>query len=290
MWISVNLPAEWKVIGCTWVCCIKQNLEGDVKLKVQLVTQEFPQIPGLDVFNTFAPIICTDSVCMLLAIGTECNMEMHQFDIVGAYLNADLKEDIYMCQPPSYKDGMHKVLQLQKALYGLKQGGWKWNIHFNWVMVNELGFQWLNSNSCVYLQQDKHGLMVIGVHVDDMIAHTDTTSLMDVFTAGLTKHVKITNLGIPSLLFGLEISCDRPPHMLSICQLQYILCVLEQFSMANLNPVSTPFNPHVKLVKTPDDADLSEMCDVLYQVVIGSLMYTALGTQPDISYTVQVLS
>ena len=226
---------------------------------------------------------------MLLAIGTECNMEMHQFDVVSVYLNADLEEEIYMHQPPGYKDGMCKVLQLQKALYRLKQGSWKWNIHFNWIMVNKLGFQWLNSNPCIYLQQDKHGLTIVGVHIDDMIMLTDSTGLMDAFAAGLAKCVKITNLGMPSLLLRLEISCNRPSHMLSICQLQYILHVLEWFSMADANPVSTPLNPNIKLVKTPNNTDLSEMHNVPYQVVIGSLMYTALGTQPDISYAVQVL-
>ena len=112
MWISVDLPAERKAIGCTWVYRIKENLKGDVKLKARLVAQGFSQIPGLDVFDTFAPVIRTNSVCMLLAIGMECNMEMHQFDIVSVYLNADLKEEIYMGQPPSYEDGMHKVLWL----------------------------------------------------------------------------------------------------------------------------------------------------------------------------------
>ena len=227
---------------------------------------------------------------MLLVIGTEHNMEMHQFDVVSAYLNADLEEKIYMRQPPGYEDSMRKVLRLQKALYGLKQGSRKWNIHFNQIMVNELGFQWLNSDPCVYIWQDKHGLTIIGVHVDDMIALADTTSLMDVFAASLAKHIKITSLGMPSLLFRLKISHDRPSRTLSICQLQYILHVLEQFSMADTNAVSTPLNPNIKLVKTPDDADLSEMRNMPYQVAIGSLMYAALGTQPDISYTVQALS
>ena len=40
-WISVDLPAERKVIGCTWVYHIKENLEGDVKLKARLVAQGF---------------------------------------------------------------------------------------------------------------------------------------------------------------------------------------------------------------------------------------------------------
>ncbi|PIL28276.1 hypothetical protein GSI_09564 [Ganoderma sinense ZZ0214-1] len=289
-WSMVDLPTDRKAIGCTWVYRIKENLEGEVKFKARLVAQGFSQIPGYDVFDTFAPVIRTDSVRTLLAIGTERNMEMRQFDVVGAYLNADLDEEIYMRQPPGYEDGTRKVLRLQKALYGLKQGGRKWNIHFNRIMVDELGFRRLNSDPCVYLRQDKHGLTIVGVHVDNMIALADTTALMDAFAAGLAKRVKITDLGMPSLLLGLEISRDRPSRTLSICQSQYILRVLERFGMADANPVSTPLDPNIKLVKTPDDADLSEMRDVPYQAAIGSLMYAALGTRPDISYAVQALS
>nr|VWP01437.1 Cytochrome P450 3A13 [Ganoderma boninense] len=195
-----------------------------------------------------------------------------------------------MYQPPGYKDGTCKALQLCKALYGLKQGGRNWNIYFNRIMVNKLGFQWLNFDPCIYLWQDKHGLTIVGVHIDNMIALADTTGLMDSFTTGLAKHVKITDLSMPSLFLGIEILHNHSSCMLSICQYQYILRVLKHFSMADANPISTPLNPNVKLVKTPDNADLSEMGDVLYQAAIGSLMYAALGTWPDISYAVQVLS
>ncbi|OJT04063.1 Copia protein [Trametes pubescens] len=49
-------------------------------------------------------------------------------------------------------------------------------------------------------------------------------------------------------------------------------------------------DPNVRLLKEPDDADLSEMRDIPYQAAIGTLMYAALGTRPDISYAVQALS
>ncbi len=48
---------------------------------------------------------------------------LHQYDIIGAYLNADLNEEIYMRHPPGYEDGTGAVVHLHKALYGLKQGG-----------------------------------------------------------------------------------------------------------------------------------------------------------------------
>jgi len=48
-------------------------------------------------------------------------------DVVGAYLNGELAEEIYMKQIPGYEDGSNKVLHLKKTLYGLKQAGQVWN-------------------------------------------------------------------------------------------------------------------------------------------------------------------
>jgi hypothetical protein len=57
--------------------------------------------------------------------------------------------------------------------------------------------------------------------------------------------------------------------------------------MTDSHPVSTPLDLNVKLMKTLE----SEHYDILdYQSAIGSLMYTAVGMQPDISFMVQTLS
>lgn len=60
--------------------------------------------------------------------------------------------------------------------------------------------------------------------------------------------------------------------------------------MTDYKTVTTPLDPHVKLMKTPGNVDTSNMTDKPYQALIGSLMYAALGTCPDISYAVQTLS
>ncbi len=124
-----DLPAGRKPIGCRWVYRLKRDSDGRiVRYKARLVAQGFSQAPGLDYFETFAPVIRTDSLRLLLAIAAERNMELAQFDVVGAYLNADLDEEIYMRQPPGYEEGSSPIVRLRKALYGLKQAGRQWNL------------------------------------------------------------------------------------------------------------------------------------------------------------------
>ena len=78
-------------------------------------------------------------------------MKIHQMDVVGAYLNSDLTEEIYMKQPVGYEDGTSRVFRLHKGLYGLKQAGHAWNIHLNTVLTTELGFTCLEADPCVYI-------------------------------------------------------------------------------------------------------------------------------------------
>ncbi|KAJ3017425.1 hypothetical protein NUW54_g585 [Trametes sanguinea] len=129
----------------------------------------FSQAPRLDYFKTFAPVICMDLLRLLLTIAAKRDMELAQFDGIGAYLNADLDEEIYMQQPPRYEEGSSPVVWLHKALYRLKQAGRQWNHHINKVLTSNLGFQWLNSNWYVYLKKSPKVLTIIKMHVDDMI-------------------------------------------------------------------------------------------------------------------------
>ncbi len=120
----VPLLADQKIIGCQWVLTTKQNTDGEIiKFKARLVTQGFSQIPGMDFDETFSLVMQLESFQILLAITIQLDLEIHQMDIVGAYLNGKLIEEIYMKQIPGYEDGSNKVLRLRKTLYGLKQVG-----------------------------------------------------------------------------------------------------------------------------------------------------------------------
>ena len=71
-------------------------------------------------------------------------------DVVGAYLNGELNETIYMEQPPGYEDGTGRVCKLLRPLYGLKQSGAIWNKKLNSEFLN-LHFRRLLSDQCVYI-------------------------------------------------------------------------------------------------------------------------------------------
>jgi hypothetical protein len=97
--------------------------------KARLIAQGFTQIKGLDYTDTFTPIAKYDTVRALLSMVAKFDLELDQMDVKTTFLNGQLDEEIYMCQPPGFEDPEHPdwVWKLLKAIYGLKQAGRQWN-------------------------------------------------------------------------------------------------------------------------------------------------------------------
>ena len=68
---------------------------------------------------------------MFLAYVIQRGFTVYQMDVKSAFLNRELKEEVYVEQPPGFeeRDGTDKVYRLKKALYGLKQAPRAWMIH-----------------------------------------------------------------------------------------------------------------------------------------------------------------
>jgi hypothetical protein len=77
----------------------------------------------VDYDDAFAPMARMESVRVLLALVAQKGWRIHHMDVKSAFLNSDLKEEVYVQQPLGYavtgEEG--KVYRLRKALYGLRQ-------------------------------------------------------------------------------------------------------------------------------------------------------------------------
>jgi hypothetical protein len=120
----VDLPAGQKPIGLKWVYKLKKDSSGAiVKHKARLVVKVYVQREGIDFDEVFAPVARLDSVRLLLALAAQEGWLVHHLDVKSAFLNGELKEEVYVVQPPGFvkKGREHKVYKLDKALYGLRQ-------------------------------------------------------------------------------------------------------------------------------------------------------------------------
>eukprot|EP00253_Pinus_taeda_P017397 PITA_17397 len=128
-WDLVELPKNKTPIGCKWLFKPKMNADGSIeKLKSRVVAKGYSQQEGIDFDDTFAPVAKLNTIRMLISLATKCNWELHQLDVKSAFLNGDLKEEIYLVQPEGFvmQGQEHLVCRLKKALYGLKQAPRSW--------------------------------------------------------------------------------------------------------------------------------------------------------------------
>lgn len=161
-WSLVKLPNDRTPIGCKWVYRKKEDETGNVsRFKARLVAQGFRQRQGIDYDTVFAPVATHNTLRILLTIAGYKQMMVHHVDVKSAYLNGQLKEEIYMYQPKGFvvPGKEHLVCKLQRSLYGLKQAARVWNetIH---ALLLELGFMQSSADPCLYTKKLTGGRMM----------------------------------------------------------------------------------------------------------------------------------
>jgi hypothetical protein len=123
-WELVDLPPGFRAIRLKWVYKVKRDeRRNTVRYKARLVAKGYVQRAGVDYDEVFAPVARLESVRLMLAVAAHHSWEVHHMDVKSAFLNGELKEEVYVAQPAGFviKGAEHKVLRLRKALYGLKQ-------------------------------------------------------------------------------------------------------------------------------------------------------------------------
>ncbi|GJX40461.1 retrovirus-related pol polyprotein from transposon TNT 1-94 [Tanacetum coccineum] len=83
---------------------------------------------GIDFEESFAPVARIEAIRIFIANVVSKNMTIYQMDVKTAFLNDELKEEVYVSQLEGFVDPDHPthVYRLKKALYGLKQAPRAW--------------------------------------------------------------------------------------------------------------------------------------------------------------------
>jgi len=82
---------------------------------------------GIYYFETFVPLVKISSIRILLVVSKNTDWIIHQMDVVSAFLNGDLDDEVYMHHPKDLIHNQGLFCKLQKALYVLKQSLRAWN-------------------------------------------------------------------------------------------------------------------------------------------------------------------
>ena len=94
----------------------------------------------------------------LISLATKHNWKIHRLDVKTAFLNGDLKEEVYLVQPEGFikKVQEHLVCRLRKALYGLKYAPRSWYVKIDSFIYHK-GFVKSKSDPNTYIKKDEDG-------------------------------------------------------------------------------------------------------------------------------------
>lgn len=287
VWEIVDRPQNSPVVGGRWHFKLKLNPDGSInKHKARYVAKGYTQTEGVDFNETYAPTGRLASFRVLVAVAAAKGWGIEQMDAIAAFLNSDLKEEIFLELPEGYDEerANGKVARLKKALYGLKQSAKCWSDEVKDKFIS----MWLTQNphdACLWYRKSRDGKeTLIYLHVDDMaITGDDIENIKGI----LKTKWRMEDLGPAHCVVGIEIH-STPTGGFSLSQAAMIQTVLERFRVEDCKPASTPFPGGIKIGRA-SEAEVQEFkaSTLPYNSLVGSLMYIAQGTRPDISYAVR---
>nr|GFB02543.1 hypothetical protein [Tanacetum cinerariifolium] len=118
-----------------WIKAMQEELNEFERLKnkARLVAQGYRQEEGIDFEESFALIARLEAIRIFLAYAVHKNMVVYQMDVKTAFLNGNLREEVYVIQPDGFVDQDNPnhvprgifINQSKNALESLKKYGFE---------------------------------------------------------------------------------------------------------------------------------------------------------------------
>ncbi|KAM8701348.1 hypothetical protein ACLKA7_001844 [Drosophila subpalustris] len=322
-WQIVERPSDRKVIGNKMVFQTKDDGSSTGKKKARLVAKGYAQKPGEDFHETYSPVARFTSVRLLAALSAEFDMEIHQMDVVTAYLNGELEEKVFMNIPENFNEFMKKlesgakigsnqqrpaseyinaanqwrkalkemrdpVCLIKRALYGLRQSGLRWYWKLT-TKLQEIGLVATEQDPCLFVKRQKGKLLIVTIYVDDLLLASNHPEWLQQTKTHLSQAFKMKDFGAVKTCLGIEFEQNKEKHQVFLSQEKYINAILKRFGMTDCKPALTPIESK-SVLRRPDEPNEDEMRKYPYQNLIGSLMFLSVTTRPDIAYAVNFMS
>jgi hypothetical protein len=282
---AVPLPPGARPLPGLWVFTRKR----DGSPKARFCVGGHRQIMGRDYFpnKNYCAVLSSRDNRILLALAAAEGYTVYQTDVVQAFLHGKLDDvDIYIHPPARYPCPFGMVLKLLKAIYGLIQAPVKFKQEvIDWFKGN--GYIAANDAQTIWIKRDKVGVIIHALYADDFLHFTNNKVLYQDFQKQFRKRFDVKT-GTVGVYLGNQISVDHGKLTVDLNQTEYVRELLERFKLTNCLPVSTPMVQRLSALNSGEKLSAEEQ--VLYRNMVGSLLYLACWSRPDISFAVSELS
>ncbi|GKC49422.1 putative ribonuclease H-like domain-containing protein [Tanacetum coccineum] len=247
VWKLVDLPNGKRVIGTKWVFRNMKDERG-------IVIRNKARIEAIRLFLAYASFM---------------GFLLYQMDVKSAFLYETIEEEVYVTQPPRFKDLNHpdKVYKVVKVLYGLHQAPRAWyETLANYLLSN--GFKRGKIDETLFIKKQKGDIFLVQVYVDDIIFGSINKELCTAFEKLMKDKFQMSSMRELTFFLGLQVTHNEDGIFIS--QDKYVAEILKKFNNTDVKSASTPVDLEKPLVK---DGDVDDVDVYLYRSMIGSLMY-----------------
>ena len=289
-WEVTKAPQGAKVFPSKFVLKRKRDSSGKItRYKARLVLLGNLQRPGMDFFETYAPVVDFTAVRVALSIASYRSMIVHHVDVKSAFLYGDLSEDIYMRLPEGYNPNDGQVCKLRHSLYGLRQAPKQWYSKLSGIMTSK-GFASLETEECLYVGGTRSSPILVLVYVDDILIIATTEEQMERTKRFLSETFNLKDLGEVEYFLGVKVS--KTADGIKLSQKAYTEQVLHRFGMTDCKPAPTPVCNQKELSGSHlvSESEKQKMIGKPYREAVGALLYLSVRTRPDIAVAMSLLS
>jgi hypothetical protein len=283
VWRIVKKTQGMRILDARWVYTQKPT-----GWKARWVAKGYRQVEGIDNNETHAAVAHKDTHRVFLSFVHHFDLHCNQLDIVSAFLNGDLEEEIHVYPPElsGIPDG--HVLLLNKSLYGTIQAPRCFNKKFN-AWMRKQGFEPSKADPCLYIRRKGGNLIILTVHVDDQLITSNNRAALDKFKLQLNSEFECKDMGPAQHFLGFDIHRYRLNRKLYISQEKYLKDVLQRFDMEDCNPVKHPLPAGFQPIAATD-AEHQQVKYLPYAQIVDSILYASIISQPDLAHPAGVLS
>nr|AAP44652.1 putative polyprotein [Oryza sativa Japonica Group]ABF98098.1 retrotransposon protein, putative, Ty1-copia subclass [Oryza sativa Japonica Group] len=147
-----------------------------------------------------------------------------------------------------------------------------------------MGFAVNEADKCVYYRHGGGEGVILCLYVDDILIFGTNLEVINEVKSFLSQNFDMKDLGVADVI--LNIKLIRGENGITLLQSYYVEKILNRFGYIDSKPSPTPYDPSLLLCKNKRIAKNQ----LEYSQIIGSLMYLASATRPDISFAVSKLS
>jgi hypothetical protein len=288
-------PKGAKPLKSRYVYKRKYNRDGSIKkYKARLVILGYGQVQGIDVFNTFAPVVKSITVRLILALAFIFDMHVHQLDVSNAFCYAKIDGDVYIEPTPDFQLPPGHCFKLNKCLYGLRSSPRSWWKMLNRFITDDLKFQPCVLEPCLYHCMHNGELMLILIYVDDILLVCRNLDFLKEIKDRFCDKFEMSDLS--ELRHFLNVRVTRTRQYLHLDQSVYLGKIIEKHAhYVGQKKRKSPLPSDVLKQLAEEQTDLNpeeqEFLDNFpYRTLVGATLHLAMNTRPDISYAVGVLS